>query len=35
MDALKTALESLDYEERAEPWMLPDKRLILRRFLKV
>lgn len=35
VDVLKIALERLDYEETAEPWMLPDTPLILRRFLKV
>ena len=29
------ALQRLDYEETAEPWILPDTPLILRRFLKV
>jgi len=35
MDVLKMALERLDYEETAEPWMLPDTPLVLHRFLKV
>ena len=35
VDVLKIALERLDYEETAEPWILPDTPLILRRFLKV
>ena len=34
-DLLDIALERLDYEETAEPWILPDTPLILRRFLKV
>jgi hypothetical protein len=28
-------LERLDYEETAEPWILPDTPLVLHRFLKV
>ena len=35
MDLLKTGLGSLGYEETAEPWMLPNTTLTLRRFLKV
>ena len=35
MELLKTGLGSLGYEETAEPWMLPNTTLTLRRFLKV
>lgn len=35
MDVLKGALERLDHEEAAEPWLLPGTTIILRRFLKV
>ena len=35
MDLLKTGLGKLGYEETAEPWMLPNTTLTLRRFLKV
>lgn len=35
LDVLKMALERLDYEETAEPWMLPDTPLVRHRFLKV
>jgi len=34
-ELLNMALQRLDYEETAEPWILPDTPLILRRFLKV
>ncbi len=35
MDLVKTGLGNLGYEETAEPWMLPNTALTLRRFLKV
>jgi hypothetical protein len=35
MELVTTGLGSLGYEETAEPWMLPNTTLTLRRFLKV
>ena len=35
LEVLKTGLDSLGYEETAEPWVLPNTTLTLRRFLKV
>jgi len=35
MDLVKTGLDSLGYEEMAEPWMFPDSTLTMRRFLNV
>jgi hypothetical protein len=35
MNLLKAGLGSLGYEETADPWMLPNTTLTLRRFLKV
>lgn len=35
MDLLRTAMDRLGYEETAEPWMLANTTLTLRRFLKI